>query len=190
MSENMKQSNIRIITECAILIAVGTILAQIKIFRMPSGGSVTAASMVPFLLIAYRHGTKWGLLSGFVNALLQMLLGSIYPPVAPGAFAYVLEILLDYILAYMLLGLSPIFIGKKKNFLSIGISSFISILLRFICAFVSGFLVWADIMQDGFAAVIYSLTYNASYMIPEAIVTIVVLLTLYKAYPKLFTFQK
>lgn len=196
-------NNISIIAECAVLIAVGTILAQIKIFRMPNGGSVTAASMVPFLLISYRHGTKWGLLSGFVNALLQMLLGSIYPPVAPGAAAYFLEILLDYILAYMVLGFSGSFCAffskllskdrakspqndKSKMLVSVGISTFVCCLLRFFCAFLSGFLVWDDVLQNGMAAVIYSLGYNASYLGPESVITVIVTLILYKAYPAFF----
>jgi len=186
MSE--RNNKIRMIAECAIMIALGTILAQIKIYRMPSGGSVTAGSMVPFLLIAYRCGTKWGLMAGFVNALLQMLLGGIYPPVAPGALGYVAEVLLDYILAYMVLGLAGIFAKpfKKNKTLGIGLSALICCLLRFICAFVSGFVVWADVMQDGFAAVTYSLGYNAAYMLPESVVTIIIITILHKVAPQLF----
>ena len=190
---NNKVSNIRIITECAILIALGTILAQIKIFRMPNGGSVTAASMVPFLLVSYRHGTKWGILVGFANSLLQMLIGGIYPPVAPGALGYFAEILLDYLLAYMVLGLSYAFFrpfSKSKKLVGVGISSFLCCLLRFICAFVSGFLVWGDVLVDGRAALVYSFGYNLSYLGPESVITVIVLCTLYKVYPKVFTRQR
>ena len=58
----------RTLVECAIMIALGTILAKITLFEMPQGGSVTAVSMLPFINIAYRHGVKWGLLTGYVNA--------------------------------------------------------------------------------------------------------------------------
>lgn len=189
----IKRDNIKIITECAILIALGTILAQIKIYRMPNGGSVTAASMVPFLIISYRHGTRWGMIAGFANSLLQMLIGGIYPPVAPGALGYFAEIVLDYIAAYMVLGFSYLFFklfSKRKKLLAVGISSFICCFLRFLCAFLSGFLVWSDVLAGGKAAVIYSLGYNASYLLPESIITIVVLCSLYKVYPKVFTRQR
>ena len=73
----------RIMVECALMIALGTILANIKIYELPNGGSITLFSMVPFILVSFRHGVKWGLFTGFVNSLLQMLLG-FYAPPAPG----------------------------------------------------------------------------------------------------------
>ena len=73
----------RIMVECALMIALGTILANIKIYELPNGGSITLFSMVPFILVSFRHGVKWGLFPGFVNCLLQMLLG-FYAPPAPG----------------------------------------------------------------------------------------------------------
>ena len=50
---------------------------------MPNGGSITLLSMLPFILVSYRHGTKWGLFTGFVNSLLQMLLGFYAAPRLP-----------------------------------------------------------------------------------------------------------
>lgn len=72
----------RIMVECALMIALGTILANIKIYELPNGGSITLFSMVPFILVSFRHGVKWGLFTGFVNSLLQMLLG-FYAPRRP-----------------------------------------------------------------------------------------------------------
>ena len=54
------ESGVRILAESAILIAVGTVLAQLQLFRMPNGGSVTVVSMLPFILISFRHGSRWG----------------------------------------------------------------------------------------------------------------------------------
>jgi len=192
MSEKKTRNDyLRALIECAILIALGTILAQIKIFRMPNGGSVTAASMVPFLLIAYRHGTKWGLLSSFANVLLQIVLGGIYPPVAPGALAYIAEILFDYFFAYMVLGLGFLFYKpfKNKPGFAVGFSTFVCCFLRFLSSFISGFLVWADIAQDGFFAVTYSLGYNAAYLGPETFVTVVVMCLLFKTAPQIFDLE-
>ena len=72
-------SKTRTLVECALMIALGTVLANIKIFEMPNGGSITLLSMLPFILISFRHGVKWGLFTGFVNSLLQMLLASTHP---------------------------------------------------------------------------------------------------------------
>ena len=102
-------SKTRTLVECALMIALGTVLANIKIFEMPNGGSITLLSMLPFILVSYRHGTKWGLFTGFVNSLLQMLLG-FYAPPAPGLLPLVGMILLDYVLAFTLLGLAVVFL--------------------------------------------------------------------------------
>ncbi len=86
----------RIMVECALMIALGTILANIKIYELPNGGSITLFSMVPFILVSFRHGSS-GPVHGFVNSLLQMLLGFY---VAPGLLPLVGMILLDYVLAF------------------------------------------------------------------------------------------
>ena len=95
-------SKTRTLVECALMIALGTVLANIKIYSLPNGGSITLFSMLPFIMISFRHGIKWGLFTGFVNSLLQMLLG-FYAPPAPGLLPLVGMILLDYVLAFTLL---------------------------------------------------------------------------------------
>ena len=101
-------SKTRILVECALMIAIGTVLSNIKIFTMPNGGSVTLLSMLPFVLVSFRHGVKWGLFTGFVNGCLQMLLGFWAPP-TPTFLYFLGEILLDYIVAFMALGTAELF---------------------------------------------------------------------------------
>ena len=154
-------SKTRTLVECALMIALGTVLANIKIFEMPNGGSITLLSMLPFILVSYRHGTKWGLFTGFVNSLLQMLLG-FYAPPAPGLLPLVGMILLDYVLAFTLLGLAGAIAKPFKNRL-VGVAV-------------------------GTAAVCG--TYNGSYMLPETILTTVAAVLIYKAAPQLFAAQE
>lgn len=111
---NKSYSRTRTLVECALMIAVGTVLAQIKIFEMPFGGSVTLVSMLPFILVSFRHGVKWGLATGFVNSLLQMLLGFYAPPAGTVA-AFVGVVLLDYVLAFTLLGLAGVIAKPFKT---------------------------------------------------------------------------
>ena len=108
MQTNRTYSSVRILVECAMMIAIGTVLSNIKIFEMPNGGSITLVSMLPFILVSYRHGVRWGMATGFVNSLLQMMLGWWAPP-AGTLTAYVGMILLDYVLAFTLLGLAAVF---------------------------------------------------------------------------------
>ena len=65
-------SKTRVLVECALMVAIGTVLANIKIFTMPNGGSVTLLSMLPFVLVSFRHGVKWGLFTGLVNGCLPL----------------------------------------------------------------------------------------------------------------------
>ena len=80
MNETQTRSKTSVLTECAMMVAVSVVLMQIKLFSMPYGGSVTLCSMLPVILISYRNGTKWGLMTGLVLAVLQMITGWNAPP--------------------------------------------------------------------------------------------------------------
>ena len=177
-------SKTRILVECALMIALGTVLANIKIFELHNGGAVTLFSMVPFILVSFRHGAKWGLFTGFVNSLLQMLLG-FYAPPAPGLLPLVGMILLDYVLAFTLLGLACVFAKPFKNrLLGVAVGTAIVCLIRFLCSFLSGVLIWGN-LNEGLPEWVYSLTYNGSYMLPETILTVVAVGLLKNAAPML-----
>ena len=182
-------SKTRTLVECALMIALGTVLANIKIFTMPNGGSVTLLSMLPFVLVSFRLGVKWGLFTGLVNGCLQMLLG-FYAPPAPGLLPLVGMILLDYVLAFTLLGLACVIAKPFQNRLvGVAVGTAIAGFLRFMCSFLSGVLVWGN-LNEGLSAWTYSLVYNASYMLPETILTTVAAVLIYKAAPQLFAAQE
>ncbi|OUQ38083.1 energy-coupled thiamine transporter ThiT [Faecalibacterium sp. An121] len=182
-------SKTRILVECALMIAAGTVLSNFKIYELPNGGSVTFLSMLPFVLVSFRHGAKWGLFTGFVNSLLQMLLGFYAPPV-PSFLYFLGEVLLDYVLAFMALGLADLFARPFRNrAVGIAAGTFAVGFLRFICSFLSGVLVWGN-LNEGLAAWTYSLGYNASYMLPETLLTMAGALLIYKAAPQLFAPQE
>ena len=71
--------------------------------------------MLPFVLVSFRHGVKWGLFTGLVNGCLQILLGGgLWAPPTPTFLAYAGEVLLDYILAFMALGLAEFFASHES----------------------------------------------------------------------------
>ena len=199
-----KQSTVRLV-ESALLIAIAAVIELISKalgLELPFGGTITLASMFPIVLIAYKYGTKWGLLSGFTYSLVQMLLGAktVSAMFLPGDEQMVLWqaiciCLLDYVLAYTLLGLGGIFKGKfKKPAAELALGAFVALLLRYLVHIVSGAIFYGAyaewfFTQEGFysigekilgtfsgssLAIAYSIFYNGLYMVPEIILTTVV----------------
>ncbi|MDD4715529.1 MAG: energy-coupled thiamine transporter ThiT [Oscillospiraceae bacterium] len=160
---NKRNTKVRALCESAILVALGLVLSLIKIYELPNGGSITAVSMLPIILIGVRWGLGWGLGSAFVYSLLQFLFG-IYA-ISP------LALFLDYILAFTVLGLSGLFRGKKYGLvLAAAVCGF----LRFVVHWISGATVRASTLPAGVPVWYGSLTYNLSYMLPEVILTVLV----------------
>lgn len=168
----MKSSKtVRALVESAMMVALATVLSLLKIIEMPYGGSVTVGSMLPMIILAYRYGLGWGFGAGVVYATLQQLLGLNSLSYVTGWQSIVAVILLDYIVAFTVVGLGGIFrrvVKKQQTALALG-SVLVSI-LRYTCHVISGCTVWAGLSIPDNAAFVYSLSYNLTYMLPEAII--------------------
>ena len=160
-------SQTKILAEAVIAISLSAVLSYIRIFRMPQGGSVTAGSMIPILWFALRRGLRAGLEASTVYGLVKLALPpfEIYHPI---------QVLLDYPLAFGTLGLTGAF--KKYPLIGVGIG----MLGRFICHFVSGVVFFATFAPEGIHPLIYSLLYNGSYMLPEFIISAILMYMLVK----------
>ena len=167
----MKTKSVRL-TESAIMLAFATVLSMIKVVQMPHGGSVTAAAMLPLILVAYRYGTVWGLFTGFAASVLQMFLGLNNLSYATSAMAGVAIVMLDYIVAYTATGLGGIFRRKFDQPTALGLGAFVVCVLRYACHVWSGCTVWEGLAVPTGEALIGSLSYNAVYMVPETIITV------------------
>lgn len=168
----MKNNTIRL-TESAVMLALATVLSALPLLDLPYGGSITLCSVVPILIIAYRHGTGWGLFTGFVYGLIQMLLGlkNVMYFTTPLSIAAV--ILLDYLIAFAALGLGGVFrrvSGRQAPALAAG--ALLCCVVRYVMHTVSGCTIWPGLSIPTSDALIYSLAYNATYMIPETIITV------------------
>ena len=206
-----KVSKTRCLTESAMLLALAVVLEFVsKMFipEMPFGGQVTLVSILPVVLIAYRHGTKWGFVSAFAYALIEMAIGmkTVSAAFLPGYFGDGVMILnalamclLDYVLAYTLLGLGGIFRNRiAKPGVSLMCGSLVALGARYLAHFVSGYILFGTyaewfFTQEGFPAwggalvdnlgpqmlgIVYSLVYNGMYMVPEILLTAVAALLL------------
>lgn len=167
-----KNQNVLRLVEGALLLAVATVLSMVKLIDLPYGGSVTACSALPILLIGYRHGTRFGLFSGAVYALIQLLLGLNTLSYCPTPLAVVAVIVLDYALAFVVLGLGGVYRRDgRSQAQSLVAAALLVCALRYACHVVSGCTVWAGLSIPTEAALVYSLAYNATYMLPETLVT-------------------
>ena len=167
------------LVESAIMIALATVLSMFKLAELPYGGSITFASMLPIVIIAYRHGTRAGLAGGAVYAVMQQLLGLNNLSYFSTWQSIVSIILLDYGFAFTAIGLGGIFRAKlrggndpaRQQGLELGTGMLLVCVLRYILHVVSGCTVWAGLSIPTNAAFVYSLAYNATYMLPEAIIS-------------------
>ena len=198
------QSKTKRLTESAMLMAVAVVLEVVGrtvIPPMPFGGQLTLVSMLPIVLISYRHGVRWGLTAALAYSLVQMALGgnTVAAAFQPGYFGdgtmignAILMCLLDYVLAYTALGLGGCFRNRiADKGLALMSGGLVAMGCRYLAHIFSGYILfagWAEwfFTQEGFPAWgaalvgsvspnalgwLYSIVYNGMYMVPEMILT-------------------
>jgi len=174
-----KEWNVRMLTEGGMMIALATILSYIKVYESPNGGSVTAGSMIPIILFAIRWGLTPGLFVGATYGILQFILKPyFYHPV---------QFILDYPLAFGLLGLAGIAYHMNKNslkgYFKIALAVFVAIMGRMASHVLAGVIFFAEYAGDQ-NVWIYSITYNLTYLVPEFIITCLVIWVIWKPLQK------
>lgn len=167
----MKKNNTQMLVEAGVMLAMAIVLSEfVKLFEMPMGGSVTLGGMVPIFIFAFRWGGKKGLLVGAVYGILDMIIG--FYPAHPAA------ILLDYPLAFGMLGLAGFFRKTNVGYIC-GILT--GIAGRFIMHVISGIVFYSSYaVEAGKTPLVYSVSYNAYYLVPEMVITIVLSLLIMK----------
>lgn len=152
---------VRIISQLSIGLALSVILNLFKIAELPTGGAITLGGMVPIILLSLFYGPEIGFLTGFMYGILSLILGPyILHPV---------QVLFDYPLPFMALGLAGFFKDKKL------IATIIAVLGRFTFHFISGVVFWGSNAPEGMSPYLYSLIYNASYLAIDGLICIVIL---------------
>jgi thiamine transporter len=188
--EVMRNKRILLLVEIAIFGALGYVLDFVA-FKMPQGGSVSLV-MIPIVLMAFRRGVAAGVLTGLLVGLLQIVTGVI--SVTPLSFGFVvLQVILDYLVAYGVVGFAGSTRGRYLNGMknretgkmvsSVVMGVLIASALRYMVHVITGILFFAEFATGN--VVIYSLGYNATYMIPVFLLAAIVCSALFVAAPKL-----
>ncbi|MEC3640988.1 energy-coupled thiamine transporter ThiT [Bacillus halotolerans] len=180
--------------EIAIMTAAAVILDIVSgmFLRMPQGGSVSIM-MIPIFLISFRWGVKAGLTTGLLTGLVQIAIGNLF-------LQHPVQLLLDYIAAFAAVGISGFFASairksalsraKGKLIVSIIYAVFIGSFLRYAAHVISGAVFFGSFAPKGTPVWIYSLTYNATYMVPSFIICAIVLCLLFMTAPRLLKTEK
>ena len=207
-----KTTNVKRLTTSAIMLAMATVLAlvcaYIPFLNLPFGGGFTIASMLPIVIISYMYGMKWGFFVSITYSCIQIIMDlvlgkgstiiALFTPSSEdymGLVAAIAILLVDYLLAYSLLGLGGVFRNRIKNkTIAIVLGVIVALFARYLCHILSGYIfygAWAEwfFTQDGFykignfvldlfdgkmLSLVYSIFYNGLFMIPEIIITAIV----------------
>ena len=177
--------------EVAIFAAIGFVLdfaANLYSgFIFPSGGSLSFA-MLAVVIISFRRGTLYGVCCGLIIGVLDLTDG--FYTISDTWYKAFMQVGLDYIFTYMLVGLSGLFkplCKKIKPKFVIVFSTIFAGCLKFLSHFLSGILFWPEFPnQPLIERCIYSFLYNGSYMIPTIVISSIIIFIICINYEKLF----
>lgn len=175
----MNETTLRLV-ESAVMIALAVVLSMIKVYQALLGGSITLCSMLPVMLIAYKYGPKWGMFTGFIYGLIQLLLDlgkalgwGLSPAALTASFIF------DYLLAFAFLGLAGVY---GKGFIKFILGMTTAVVLRFASHVISGVTAYASWLPKEWHnhLFLYSLAYNGAYLLPDFLICLVVGILIYK----------
>ena len=145
----------------ALMLALTIVLHQLRIFHMPQGGSVTLGAMVPLLFLTYRYGAGIGCLAGFVYGMINLMQDAF--------IVHPLQVLFDYPLPYMALAIAAAVPGR------IYLGAVLAFAARFLCHYISGVVFFDSYAPPDTSPYLYSLVFNATYLVPEAVICLLLL---------------
>ncbi|MCQ2453490.1 MAG: energy-coupled thiamine transporter ThiT [Clostridia bacterium] len=155
----------RMLANAAISIALASVLSYIRLYKMPQGGSITLASMLPIFMFAYAYGVGPGLFVGLAYGFVQWMQDGFWmlTPV---------EGVMDYLLAFAVMGLAGLCRKMPKQY-ALPVGCIVGALARAIVAITAGVIFFAENAPVGQSAIVYSMGYNGLYLIPDTAICVV-----------------
>lgn len=155
----------RMLANAALCLALAFVLSYIKLFDLPQGGAVTAASLLPIVAFAYSYGLAPGLVVGVAYGLLQMIQDPwIVTPV---------QAILDYPLAFACIALAAV-ARKLPDSWGWLAGMALAAVGRFVCHTFTGVAFFAEYAEGtGMSPFVYSVSYNSFVFVDMAICAVV-----------------
>lgn len=155
----------RMLANAALCLALAFVLSYIKLFDLPQGGAVTAASLLPIVAFAYSYGLAPGLVVGVAYGLLQMIQDPwIVTPV---------QAILDYPLAFACIALAAV-ARKLPDSWGWLAGMALAAVGRFVCHTLTGVVFFAEYAEGtGMTPFVYSVSYNSFVFVDMAICAVV-----------------
>ena len=154
--------NSKMIARAGISIALSFVLSYVALFKLPQGGTVTLASLLPVMLFAYSYGLKRGIVVGFIYGLMQSLQDPFI--IHPAQF------LLDYPVAFAMIGTAGLFANVRlPSQLKFAFGAIFAGVLRFVSHVISGVFAFGAYAPAGQDHLLYSLAYNSFVFVDIAI---------------------
>ena len=181
MQRNQFKRRLLSMVEGALMLALAfalDVLCKLIPAPFPYGGGISV-EVLPIIYYTYRRGTAWGLGAGAAFAVLQIITGWYLPP-AGTWWAVVLCVLLDYLLAFTAAGCAALFARPfgRRRLLGYAVGSAAVGIIRFLCSFASGVILWGSYAPEGMNVWVYSLVYNGGYMLPNTVIITVLVVAL------------
>lgn len=155
----------RMLANAALCLALAFVLSYIKLFDLPQGGAVTAASLLPIVAFAYSYGLAPGLVVGVAYGLLQMIQGPVI--VTP------VQAILDYPLAFACIALAAV-ARKLPDSWGWLAGMALAAVGRFVCHTFTGVVFFAQYAEGtGMSPFVYSVSYNSFVFVDMAICAVV-----------------
>ncbi|MFD2679701.1 energy-coupled thiamine transporter ThiT [Bacillus seohaeanensis] len=183
----MKKIGLVGLIEAALMAAFAVILDLLPSINLSPSISISV-SMVPIFLLAFRHGVKASIVSGFVWGLLQIALGDAW-------IAHPVQMIMEYFLAFAFIGFAGLFFRiiqgslrnnrKTKALVWSVVAVFVGSLARYFWHFIAGFIFFAEYAPKGTNPVLFSFLANGATMLGTAILCSIVLVLLISTAPRL-----
>ncbi len=174
MNKSKTSFETKTLAEIVVFAALSGTLYIIRPFSLPYGGSVTLGSMVPVMWLSLRRGVRVGFVAGAIFGLLALLIDVMLLPYSP--ITNPVQVILEYPIAFGVLGLTGLFHRKTAPFAVVGAA--ISVLVKFLLHFTAGLIFWTYTFPEGWNPVVWSAVYNGSFLLPEFIISAILLYVL------------
>lgn len=185
----MRRKNLQPLLEAAIMAALALILDLLPSIKLSPFISISFA-MVPVFILSFRWGLRYGLLSGFLWGLLQLVIGDVY-------ILHWFQFIIEYFIAFSFVGFAGIVMKYVQQSFQVGnkvagmtwvvVGIFISSLARYIIHYIAGVVFWGSYAPEGQPAWLYSLIVNGSAWIGNFLFSSVVLIILLAVSTRILT---